>query len=122
MRGDRQSVQWNISAYGTYQHYSSVWLRVVKQGNNNANNVGSKKKKVDNETTLMTDKLDGSLPLLPQLCSKFQSAQSYGLNKVNFSLASSLYLTIKGMLFVLSGYMPYVWDMSCRVGKMHGLN
>ncbi len=108
--------------HGTYQHYSSVWFRVFKQGNNNAKDVGGKKKEEEDETTLTTDKLDGSSHLLLQLHSKFQSAQSYGLDKVSFLLASSLYLTNKGMLFVLLGYMLYVWDMPCHVCKMYSLN
>ncbi|KAL3809801.1 hypothetical protein ACHAXA_003038 [Cyclostephanos tholiformis] len=75
----------------------------------------------NNTATSTTDTLDRSSPLLPQLRSKFLNAQSYGLDRVNFSLISSSYSTIEGITFVLLGYMPYVWDMSCRVGKMRGL-
>jgi len=63
-----------------------------------------------------TSKVDRNAPLLPQLESKFAAAQSYGLDKVNFSLASSTYSTAEGVAFLLLGFMPYVWDRSVEFG------
>jgi STE24 endopeptidase len=71
----------------------------------------------EDETSTSTNKLDRSAPLLPQLRSKFLNAQSYGLDKVNFSLLSSSYSTIEGASFMLLGFMPYAWDTSCNIGK-----
>mmetsp|Transcript_36890 Transcript_36890/g.77373 ORF Transcript_36890/g.77373 Transcript_36890/m.77373 type:complete len:525 (-) Transcript_36890:137-1711(-) len=64
-------------------------------------------------------KVDRNAPLLPQLQSKFSAAQSYGLDKVNFSLVSSTYTTIEGIIFVLLGFMPYIWDASCDIGSKY---
>ena len=74
---------------------------------------GKKKKKKKEEEGL----LDRSAPLLPQLRSKFAAAQSYGLDKVDFSLLSSAYSTFEGTSFVLLGFLPYAWDTSCRIGR-----
>lgn len=64
-------------------------------------------------------KVDRNAPLLPQLQSKFEAAQSYGLDKVNFSLFSSTYSTIEGIAFLLLGFMPWIWDASCDFGASH---
>jgi STE24 endopeptidase len=63
--------------------------------------------------------IDRTSPLLPQLQAKFTSAQSYGLDKVHFSLLSSTYSTIEGIVFVLLGFMPYIWDTSCYIIKTY---
>ena len=62
-------------------------------------------------------KVDRNAPLLPQLQGKFQAAQSYGLDKSNFSLVSSAYGTIEGVAFLLLGFMPWVWDYACHLGR-----
>lgn len=64
-------------------------------------------------------KVDRNAPLLPQLQSKFQAAQLYGLDKVNFSLFSSAYGTIEGIVFLLLGFTPWIWDCSCDFGLTH---
>jgi STE24 endopeptidase len=63
--------------------------------------------------------IDRTSPLLPQLQAKFTSAQSYGLDKVHFSLLSSTYSTIEGIVFVLLGFMPYIWDTSYYIIKTY---
>jgi len=64
-------------------------------------------------------RVDRNAPLLPQLQSKFQAAQSYGLDKVNFSLFSSAYSTVEGVFFLLAGFNPYMWDISCDLGSTY---
>ena len=61
----------------------------------------------------------GSEPLLSQLRSKFQSSQSYGLDKINFGMFSSAYDTIEGVAFLLLGFMPYIWDMAVSFGETY---
>lgn len=63
--------------------------------------------------------IDRASPLLPQLRAKFTSAQSYGLDKVHFALLSSAYSTFEGILFVLLGFLPYMWDTSCYIAKTY---
>lgn len=65
------------------------------------------------------DAVDRNAPLLPQLQSKFDAAQSYGMDKSNFSLFSSTYGNIEGIVFLLLGFMPYIWDASCDFGLNH---
>ena len=72
--------------------------------------------------TSTTEALDRSAPLLPQLRSKFSAAQSYGLDRVDFSLVSSAYSAVEGVSFVLLGFMPYAWDASCRLGRAYYAN
>ena len=48
-------------------------------------------------------KVDRNAPILPQLQEKFSAAQSYGLDKVNFSLFSSTYSVLEGITFLLLG-------------------
>ena len=55
--------------------------------------------------------------LLPKLRSKFVSAQTYGLDKINFGIISSAYETFESVVFLLLGFMPYIWDLSVSVGN-----
>ena len=66
------------------------------------------------------DKVDRNAPLLPQLKSKFSNAQSYGLDKINFSIFSSTYAVTEEVVFTLYGFLPYVWDKACNIGAKYG--
>lgn len=66
------------------------------------------------------DKVDRNAPLLPQLQSKFSKSQSYGLDKVNFSIFSSIYAVAEEVIYVLYGFLPYVWDTACNIGSKYG--
>mmetsp|Transcript_9551 Transcript_9551/g.14328 ORF Transcript_9551/g.14328 Transcript_9551/m.14328 type:complete len:499 (-) Transcript_9551:2169-3665(-) len=66
------------------------------------------------------DKVDRDAPILPQLKSKFSHAQSYGLDKINFSIFSSTYAVTEEVVFLLYGFLPYVWDKACAVGAKYG--
>ena len=76
---------------------------------NGADTNGDKKKKA----------VDRNAPLLPQLQEKFTAAQSYGLDKVNFSLVASTYGLIEGITFLLLGFLPYFWDYSVSLGSTY---
>ena len=58
-------------------------------------------------------------PLLPQLQEKFTSSQSYGLDKISFAMISSSYDTFETVLFLLLGFLPYLWDKSCALGDTY---
>ena len=73
------------------------------------------KKDDDVEDESNDNDIDRTAPLLPQLRAKFTSAQSYGLDKVHFALLSSTYSTFEGVLFVMLGFLPYIWDTSCHI-------
>ena len=77
------------------------------------------KKDDDVEDESNDNDIDRTSPLLPQLRAKFTSAQSYGLDKVHFALLSSTYSTFEGVLFVLLGFLPYIWDTSCHIAKTY---
>ena len=63
------------------------------------------------------DRKDGETkPLLEQLQAKFQSSQTYGLDKINFGMISSTYDTVESVAFLLLGFLPYVWDKSVDIG------
>jgi len=63
------------------------------------------------------NKLDKTRPLLPQLQSKFSKAQSYGLDKITFSIVSSAYSLIEEVVFLLYGFLPYTWDCACSIAS-----
>ncbi len=65
-------------------------------------------------------KVDRNAPILPQLKSKFSSAQSYGLDKINFSIVSSTYAVTEEVVFLLYGFLPYIWDSACNIGSKYG--
>ena len=66
------------------------------------------------------DKVDKSRPLLPQLQSKFSNAQSYGLDKITFSIVSSFYSLCEECVFLLLGFYPYAWDKAVEYGSKLG--
>lgn len=66
------------------------------------------------------DKVDRNAPLLPQLKSKFTKAQSYGLDKINFSIFSSTYAVTEEVIFLLYGFLPYIWDQATTIGSKYG--
>jgi STE24 endopeptidase len=60
-----------------------------------------------------------SQPLLSQLQAKFRSAQTYGLDKINFGILAGTYDTAESVVFLLLGFLPYVWDWSCQLGQTY---
>jgi len=65
-------------------------------------------------------KVDRNAPILPQLKSKFSNAQSYGLDKINFAICSSTYAVTEEVVFLLYGFLPYIWDKACTIGANYG--
>ena len=64
-------------------------------------------------------KFDKTKPLLGQLKDKFQSSQSYGLDKINFGMVSSTYGNFEGIVMLMTGFMPYIWDQSAELGESY---
>lgn len=65
------------------------------------------------------DKIDDDKPLLEQLESKFTSSQSYGLDKINFGMFASTFDTFESVIFLLTGFLPYMWDQSTILGRTY---
>lgn len=76
--------------------------------------------KKDESSNDKKSKVDRTAPILPQLKSKFSSAQSYGLDKINFSIVSSIYAVSEEVVFLLYGFLPYVWDKACNISSNYG--
>lgn len=55
-------------------------------------------------------------PLLEQLKGKFEKAQGYGLDKIQFGMVASLYDVLESLAFLLLGAFPFFWDLSVRKG------
>jgi STE24 endopeptidase len=56
--------------------------------------------------------------LLPQLEEKFSKSQAYGYDKITFGIFSSVYGTFETIVFLLLGFLPYMWDKAAAiVGK-----
>eukprot|EP00566_Odontella_aurita_P014304 CAMPEP_0113568800 /NCGR_PEP_ID=MMETSP0015_2-20120614/24052_1 /TAXON_ID=2838 /ORGANISM="Odontella" /LENGTH=526 /DNA_ID=CAMNT_0000471385 /DNA_START=15 /DNA_END=1595 /DNA_ORIENTATION=+ /assembly_acc=CAM_ASM_000160 len=70
----------------------------------------------DEEDDKTKSRVDHHKPLLPQLQTKFQSAQSYGQDKINFSIFSNVYHLLEALAFLLVGFSPYMWDKSVEYG------
>lgn len=75
-------------------------------------NDGEDDKKAETNSTFDKDK-----PILPQLKSKFDQAQSYGSDRMTFGMIHSLYSLIETVLSLLLGALPYFWDLSIRLGE-----
>lgn len=58
-------------------------------------------------------------PLLEQLQAKFKSSQAYGLDKINFGMISSTYDTVESVIFLLVGFLPFMWDKSVAIGQSY---
>uniref|UniRef100_A0A7S1BXV1 CAAX prenyl protease n=1 Tax=Corethron hystrix TaxID=216773 RepID=A0A7S1BXV1_9STRA len=60
---------------------------------------------------------DGSKLLLPKLKKKFSAAQSYGLDKIEFGIIHSFYSLNESLFFLITGFLPYMWDFAVRIGS-----
>jgi len=56
------------------------------------------------------DKPYRNAPLLPQLREKFIKSQSYGTDKIVFGMLSELYSVTEAIVFILIGFLPFMWD------------
>jgi len=54
-------------------------------------------------------------PLLPRLEKTFESSQAYGVDKLRFQMLTQLFGLLEGVVFMLCGFMPYVWDLSSGI-------
>lgn len=77
--------------------------------------------KDDNDDTTKEEKTDRNKPILPQLQVKFTKAQSYGYDKIKFSMLHSMYEVCESIVFLLLGLMPYLWDLATSIGKKYGV-
>ena len=75
---------------------------------------GSSAASADDDKKKKDGEIDTHKPLLPQLKTKFVNAQAYGMDKVNFSIVSSIYGTFEGVAFLLLGFIPWAWDVSAN--------
>jgi STE24 endopeptidase len=92
----------------------------IKPNGTDASNTEKEEDEVTGEET--KKQVDKSQPLLPQLQSKFSSAQSYGLDKITFSIVSSAYSLLEEIVYLLYGFYPYTWDKACQFGQRWGWN
>jgi len=65
------------------------------------------------------DSIDKDRPLLEQLEEKFKSSQAYGMDKINFGMVLSTYETFESIALLLLGFLPYIWDVSARLGATY---
>ena len=56
---------------------------------------------------------------LPQLESKFSKSQAYGYDKITFGIVSSVYGTVETIIFLLLGFLPYIWDKASLIGNSY---
>jgi len=66
------------------------------------------------------NKTDTNKPLLPQLQEKFKSAQAYGMDKINFGMIPSMYDVTESVLFLILGFLPFIWEYSVELGQKMG--
>jgi len=63
------------------------------------------------------DGLDKDKPILPQLRDKFTKSQLYGTDKINYQMICAFYNLTETLVFLLLGFMPYLWDVSVSLGE-----
>jgi len=81
---------------------------------------GSTEEETNKDKDGKTGETDKNKPLLPQLKEKFRGAQAYGLDKINFGMVASTFDVIQEMLFLLLGFLPFIWDESVEFGTKFG--
>jgi len=64
--------------------------------------------------------LDKNKPMLPQLRDKFTKSQLYGTDKINYQMLISVYNLVETLVFLLLGFMPWIWDVSVGLGETYG--
>lgn len=77
------------------------------------------KTSTDGDDDSKKKEIDDNAPLLPQLENKFMKSQLYGTDKITFGMIASLWDTTESIFFLLIGFMPYIWDISCQFGKQY---
>lgn len=90
-----------------------------KNANSNADEATKAKKDGASESESNKQKLDKNKPILPQLRDKFTKSQLYGTDKINFQMVCAIYNLIETILFLLLGFMPYLWDVSVTLGETY---
>lgn len=63
---------------------------------------------------------DKNKPLLSQLQEKFKSAQTYGTDKIVFGMWASKYDVTESVLFLVLGFLPFIWEYSVEWGVKFG--
>lgn len=89
-----------------------------KNNNNKKKEENSEEESKDGEKKSNT--ADPNKPLLPQLQEKFKSAQTYGLDKINFGMVASTYDVIESVSFLILGFLPFIWEQACEWGAKFG--
>jgi len=109
MLNERQKRAYKITNFPSEleQTVGSIDAETEKSGSSAASADDKKKKGGKGE-------IDTDTPLLPQLKTRFVDAQAYGMDKVNFSIISSIYGTFEGISFLLLGFIPWAWDVSAN--------
>ncbi len=114
-------------AYGITKFPEQLEATVSKIDAEKANT--EKKEKKGDDTTSKdasgsTDKksLDKDKPILPQLKEKFTKSQKYGTDKIVFGMISSVYNLGESVVFLLTGFLPYIWDKSVSIAENYGWN
>jgi STE24 endopeptidase len=78
-----------------------------------------RKKKKDGDVEKDETKSEEAKPLLEQLQAKFKNSQTYGLDKINFGMLESTYDTLETVAFLVTGFLPYIWDQSSTLGETY---
>jgi len=72
-----------------------------------------------NDAASKKDGLDKDKPILPQLRDKFTKSQLYGTDKINYQMICAFYNLTETLVFLLLGFMPYLWDVSVGLGDKY---
>ena len=115
MLDERQKRAYKITTFPSEleKTVGSIDAETEKSGSSAAS-ANDETKKDGKTTSSKEGEIDTHKPLLPQLKTKFVNAQAYGMDKVNFSIISSIYGTFEGVSFLLLGFIPWAWDVSAN--------
>lgn len=96
---------------------SKIDTELAKQKKKEKTDERRDEEKKDNEEK--EDKPDRNEPLLPQLKSKFTKSQTYGMDKITFGMFSEFYGVTENTVFLLFGFLPYMWDTATKIGTQN---
>lgn len=113
MLDERQAAAYKITKFPEQLEHTVTLIdsekKEKKSTTDTATDSSSEKEKKESGDGDKKD-LDKDKPILPQLKEKFTKAQTYGSDKISFGMLCSLYNLLESVIFLMCGFLPYVWD------------
>lgn len=75
----------------------------------------AEKKENDNEEKPEEEKEEKPKRLVDSIKESYTKTQLYGQDRSRFGFIVNLFNTIKGLIYLICGFLPYIWDVSAII-------